>query len=435
MVTWRHVHKKGTAVPLALALVFCIVFVHSASRWYATESTISTEIAQTADPIDSTAPDVPNVPTDTELGMTPDTTSAQRWPRGALGANYNEHLVWINHEELRRVGAQWLRGFIEMHSVNVAQPTKDPNIAAILRASDAGFKTILSLKWNYHHRDFPGAGSPELAEELSRIEPVLRAVWGRVDIVVIGNEPFVEAKKNQRGRRLSDFYQTMAEAVIGFRNAQPGPDATATRLYMGALNRMDLPDRRTPPVERMLRFIAARPELDGVDLHLHIPHMQGQRAMLDWCLARIRPDQTFLATEFSMVWHLKRHVGQDVSDYYRDKYRLAPGTKVYQVIDAAIRDPMPAEQWRDFLQHEDWYRPAGDFIREAMAIYRATGRLHVATYSACPMRKRRHPFLPTDTPWMLNGIMMPSTVRLQEDGTAAENFPWANEFRLAQSEQ
>ncbi|KAF4122862.1 hypothetical protein GMORB2_7169 [Geosmithia morbida] len=352
--------------------------------------------------------------------------------RGALGANYNEHLIWVRHNELRRAGAQWIRGFVEMHSVNVDDPPRDPNIKAILDAADAGFSTILSMKWNYKNTDFPGAGSPELAEELLRVDTIIRAIWGKVDIVVIGNEPFVEAQEDQRGRRLSDFYQTMAEAVIGFRNAQ-GVDANLTRLYMGALNRMDLPDRHTPPVERMLRFIASRPELDGVDLHLHIPHMAGHKAMLEYCLARIRPEQTFLATEFSMIWHWKAHMRDEVSEYYRTAYRLAPGTQVYQVIDGAIRDPIPATQWEDFLANESWYAEHRGFIRSAIALYRATGRLDVATYSACPMRKRRHAFLPTDTPWMLNGIIAPSTVQPGPDGTAAENFPWGEEFRLIQA--
>lgn len=346
-------------------------------------------------------------------------------PAGALGANYNESLVWIRHDELRRLGALWVRGFVEMHRVN---PRHGPNLKALLGAGAAGFKTILSLKWNYTNRDFPAPGSPAMAEELQRLNELLPFVWGRVDMLVVGNEPFIEAKADQRGRRLNEFYETMAEAVVSFRNAH-GP---STRLYMGALNRLDLPARRTPAVERMLRYIASKPEMDGVDLHLHLPDRDGHRAMLDYALSRIRPDQTFLATEFSMVWHWKKHMGDDASPAFCQRYGYAPGTKVYQVIDGAISNPMPASQWFDFLSNEPWYTRHRNFISETVKVYRATGRLDVATYSFCAMRERKHPFLPTDTPWMLNGLIPPSTVQAGPDGSRGDNFPWADDFRLAQ---
>lgn len=80
---------------------------------------------------------------------------------GALGANYNEALTWIDHAELQGVGAQWIRGFVDMHRFDSLHPHQDPNIKALFRAIDAGFKIILSLKWDYLERDFPGGGSPE----------------------------------------------------------------------------------------------------------------------------------------------------------------------------------------------------------------------------------------------------------------------------------
>ena len=245
--------------------------------------------------------------------------------KGALGANYNEKLIWINHDELNRVNAKWIRGFIDMHLIDSQQMDQDPNLRSLFRAIDAGFHTILSLKWNYTNLDFPTPGSPEMAAELQVLARLLPLVMGKMDILVIGNEPFIEAKTNQKDERLNILYENMALTIVEFRRKHES--AMATRLYMGALNRLDLPEKRTPSIEKLLRFIASRPEIDGVDLHPHMMTFDGHKSMLDYCLARIRPDQTFLATEFTMVWHWKKHMIDTVSSYFCIKYGYPPSTK------------------------------------------------------------------------------------------------------------
>ncbi|KAI0469886.1 hypothetical protein GGR56DRAFT_158410 [Xylariaceae sp. FL0804] len=359
---------------------------------------------------------------------------------GALGANYNANLTWLDHDELRKIGSAWVRGFIDMHHFNHVNPLQGPNIKALLGAADAGFKIIVSLKWDYHERDWPSEGTPEHDEELHRLRRLLPVVMGRADILVIGNEPTIESRTRRCDLppRFNDFYESMAQAVFDFRRRAGGggeEDAMArTRLYMGAFVRLDLPANRTPAIERMLAYIAGRPELDGVDLHLHIKQLDGHRAMLDYALARIRPDQKFLATEFSLVWLWDAHRSRVVSGHYRAKYGLPADTTVIQVLNAAIRSPMPYAQWEDFLTHEKWYADRRGFLADTMKLYRETGRLEVATYGMSPLRHRKDP-MPAEHPlWLLNGLFVPSTVQLHPDGTRPENFPWAEEFRRAQGQ-
>jgi hypothetical protein len=369
--------------------------------------------------------------------------------RGALGVNYNERLMWIKQEELRSLGATWLRGFVEMHDLDDpdgpdgpgkpagarhGRPVDEyPGLRKLLRARQAGFKVILSLKWKYKDLDFPHLGSAAQAAEIRRLRALLPAVMGNVDILVVGNEPFVECRQDQTDERLNAFYETLADEVIAWRRAQPpGSPAATTRLFMGALNRLDLPAKQTPAAQRMLSFIASRPELEGVDLHLHMPTIEGNRAMLDYALARLRPEQTFLATEFSLIWHWKRHMGDAVSDHYRSTYGLPPGTKVIDVIGDAILQPMPYDQWLDFLQHEPWYTNRRNYLSNVVNLYRSTGRLAVATYSMSPMRMRKQPLQMGDNPWMLNGLLVPPTVQAKPDGSKYENYPWAEQFRQLQ---
>ncbi|KAJ5279572.1 hypothetical protein N7478_004944 [Penicillium angulare] len=350
---------------------------------------------------------------------------------GGLGANYNEKLTWINHKELQQVNATWIRGFIDMHQIDTKHVTQDPNIQALFRAIDAGYKIVLSLKWNYSELSFPLIGAAAHTIELQRLNAVLQVLMDKVNILVIGNEPFIEVQKGHADQRLNVFYESLADAVISFRRGIT--DSSKPKLYMGAFNRLDLPVKRTQAIERMIRFIASRPELEGADLHPHMPTLQGHKSMLEYVLPRLRPDQRFLATEFSLVWQWKKHLADPVSNYFCDKYAFSKGVRVHQVISAAMQAPWSYEQWEDFLSHEPWYVLCSNFITDAMTLYRGTGRLEVATCGFCPMRLRKLP-LPVDgNPWMLNGVFAPSTVRLREDGSRYENFPWAEEFRNAQN--
>ncbi|CAL5872116.1 uncharacterized protein PFLUO_LOCUS6373 [Penicillium psychrofluorescens] len=350
-------------------------------------------------------------------------------PDGILGANYNESLRLLDgdHDELRAVGAKWIRGFLDMHQMDVPHPEQRPNIKAVFGAIDAGFKMIISLKWDYQERDFPEPGSAEHVAELQVLERILALVMPRVDMMVIGNEPWIEAKPGQQNERLNVFYESMADAVIDFRERNHLP----TRLYMGALNRLDLPAKRTPAIERFLRYIASKPQLDGVDVHLHIPRLPAHRTMLDYVLPRLRPDQTFIATEFSLIWHWKAHLGDAASNYFCSKYGFPAGTKVHEVINAAFENPFPYKQWEDFLANEPWYIQRRHFITNAMKMYRETGRMTIATYCWSPARKRTKPLLATDNPWFMSAVYCTSPVQLKEDGTRHENFPWWEEFRRA----
>jgi hypothetical protein len=352
---------------------------------------------------------------------------------GALGANFNENLNWLNQTELQRINTTWIRGFIDMHQIDSQNAHENANIKSLFSAIAAGYKTILSFKWNYSTMDFPRLGTVEHTTELETLTRLLDLVMGHVDILVIGNEPFIEAKQDQTDSRLNDFYESLAEAVISSRAHPSGPKDT--RLYMGALNRLDLPLKRTPATERMLRFIASTPGLDGVDLHLHIPHLAGHKSMLDYALARLRPTQTFLATEFSMVWHFRQHMADTISREFCTKYGFPVETKVHEVLSAGIESPMPLEQWEDFLRGEKWYVAMKGFIIDATRMYRATGRLEVATYGLSPMRYRRKGFVVGDTPWLLNGVFAPPTVRVSPDGARCENWPWAEEFRCVQVDE
>src|SRR3546814_15893738 len=95
-------------------------------------------------------------------------------------------------------------------------------IRTTLEAGARGYKTIFTLKWPQNDRDFPKAGSAAFARELARLDAVLPLVMGKVDILVIGNEPDLETREQDRDLHINAFYETMAGRIIHHRRTNLG---------------------------------------------------------------------------------------------------------------------------------------------------------------------------------------------------------------------
>ena len=110
---------------------------------------------------------------------------------GLLGANFNQNLDALDYRELREAGAQWVRGFYPVPEADAGDPADHFAIRAITDAADRGYHTVLSLKVPYTTTSFPRPGSAAMSAELARLDRILPAVMGEVDILTIGNEPFI----------------------------------------------------------------------------------------------------------------------------------------------------------------------------------------------------------------------------------------------------
>ncbi|WP_433443808.1 hypothetical protein [Nonomuraea sp. CA-141351] len=349
---------------------------------------------------------------------------------GALGANFNQNLDALDYRELREARTRWVRGFFPMPATDQGDPAKHLAIRTINEAAGRGYHTVLSLKFPYNEASFPSPGSAKMAAELARLDKVLPTVMGKVDILTIGNEPFIESLPAERDQQLNTFYETVARHVIDYRRERCGAGCR-TALYMGALNRLDLPDRHTPAAERWMTFVRDTPEIEGVDIHPHVPAPESAKLFLDYILPRLRADQTFLVTEFSLVHYWKKHLEDPVSATYAEKYGFASGTLVWQVIKAAIDEPFSERQWNDFLSSSPWFTSQSGFLRDQMRLYRGTGRLAVATYGFKQDDAMVSNFGPAKDPWLLNSVYAPYTIKQRPSGLSAPSY-WLKEFRALQ---
>jgi len=352
--------------------------------------------------------------------------------RNALGVNINSDVGASDLADMAALSAPWLRAFYPMPDADQGNVADQPVIRELLDAKAKGYGVALSLKFPYFDQPIPVPGSPAMSTAQRRLDAVLQAVMGKVDILTVGNEPFIEARSQDRdSTAINVFYETLAKSVISYR-AQHG--GTATRLYMGALNHLDEPGWRTAATERWMQFVRATPELDGTDIHPHLPAPAAGNDYLDYVIPRLRPDQTFLATEFSLVLLWKAHLSDTVSSRFASRYGLPAGTPVWQVISDAIHSPFPQQKWNDFLAMSPWFASHSKFLHNQVTRFRATGRLAVAFYGLSQGKSMvAHSFGPQSTPWLLDSLFCPYTVQKGAGGAPGETTAWVSEFRALQA--
>lgn len=349
---------------------------------------------------------------------------------GALGVNVNGEPASVTDQELRALDDIWVRGFVPTRKLDASSPQEQPMVRRLLDLSSGGFRTVLSLKFPYAGGPVPVPGDPAMRTELRRLDRLLPAVLGKVDVLVIGNEPFIESRRaDQRSGRLNAFYEHIARHVVRHKAA-----SGTTRFYMGALNHLDEPAWRTPATDRWMAFARRTPQIDGVDMHPHLSRPGADRRYLDYVVPRLRDDQTFLVTEFSLVLFWKRHLRDPVAGEFAGRYHLSPSTTVAQLIEQAIDDPFPQRKWTDFLTMTPWFHNHIGFLRDQVHRFRRTGRLAVATYGVTQGPSMVEHFNAGSTPWLLNSLYCPYTVRRQADGLPGGNLPWIRQFRNLQNQ-
>lgn len=349
---------------------------------------------------------------------------------GALGANYNGSSYLLDPDLVRRAGANWVRAFVTVSWLDrVSDAANDRTVNALLRAHEDGLRVVMSLKFDMTDKDIPAPGSPGAEVWIRRLNKLLPKVLNKVDILVIGNEPFRDTKQEQRDGRLNAFHEAMAAHVIATRRRLFG-DSSRTHLYMGALNGLQNQGQRTATVARWLDYVRRTPEIEGVDLHPHLMHAREAQAFLDYTLPRIRREQTFLALEFSTTWWWQEHLRAPIPASFARRYNIRRDLQVWELVDRALRDPFPRAQWIDFLRSADWFVAEQNQLADQMKIFRDSGRLAVATYALT--QQTGVPWGPDTDPWILNGVFANATVENNRRGLIRWNV-WFPQFRaLAQ---
>ncbi len=350
-------------------------------------------------------------------------------PVNVIAANLNQDLDLLDFAQFQAISATWVRGFYLMQNADQGDVAGQPGMKKLTAAIAGGYGTVLNLKFDYE-QGLPDVGSSAMSVALTRLDKVLAVVLGKVDIVVIGNEPFFEC--GQKTGNLNAFYETVAQHAIDYRK-QHGASAGKTQIFMGALTDLENPKKSNVPlINRWLDYVKGNPDIAGTDCHPHVASMSDCQRYLDYIVPRIRPDQKFLATEFSLVKLYQKHLSDPVPAAFTTKYHLPAGTLVWQVVGDAIAHPFAQQEWNDFLLSCPWFSGNRDIMAQMAAAFRQTGRLAVAGYGITQDAGAVQDWGPGKTPWVFNSIFCPEVTQPGADGLPGQNLTWASEFRSLQ---
>jgi hypothetical protein len=360
-----------------------------------------------------------------------------RAPHGVLGVNFNGDPRVMTFGQLTTARAKWVRGFFAMPDADKGEPPKAPAISTLLRAAERGYGTVLSLKFPYYPRigkPLPRPHDDAMHTELRRLNKVLPVVLDKVDILVIGNEPFIESPRaDWNNGAVNAFYEALATHVIRYR-AMRFPRGNKTTLYMGALTHLEDPQWTGRGTDRWMAHVRGTPEIAGTDIHPHVANLKSADAYLYYVLPRLGPDKRFLATEFSLIRQWENHLTDRVSREYADKYDIKQDTRVWQVIRRALANPFTQSRWHDFLSTSPWFDDNKHYLRDQTRRFRATGKLAVATYGVGQGIAGARDFGPDSKPWLLNSLFASRTVQKLPDGSPAPNYAWLSQFQALQDQ-
>lgn len=360
-------------------------------------------------------------------------TAGAAHAQGALGANFNEQVQDVDYNELKRAEASWLHLTLPMPHLDRGPTAGNGAVKTVLDASTRGFSTMFSLRFPYGDRDFPVTGSADLAREFARLDAVLPLVMGKVDILVIGGDPYIDSRQADRDLDLNAFYEALAAHVIAYRKAHCA-GACKTRLFMAGPNRLDIKSYQSPSTERWMDYVRATPEIEGVGMRMYLPNLGASKAFLDYALSRMRPEQKFIVPDFSLVWAWIPNLKTNIPPAFADKYQAPRNAQTWQIVRAALETPFSKAQWDEFVSQTKWIEANKHYLQQQMKLFRDTGRLAVATYGFKQGKSLRTDFDATRQPWLLHTIYADRTVKRNPDGTAAFNYRWIDDFRALQKQ-
>lgn len=344
-----------------------------------------------------------------------------------IGVNFNGMLNRIDQTDLARTETTWIRGFVDYYHFRsgMKNVATDPGLQALAQAHQAGYKTIINLKFNFTSKNFP-ATSAQIDTELNYLDTLLAALYANTDILVIGNEPFIESIPSQRGAPLLNFYMAAAEKVQAFKDGR----SRKIPLYIGAFNRLWESGRQNQATP-LLAYAEATPWLAGVDLHIH----HSANAEIDQVFAfvnpRIRANQKILVTEYSLMHHWKAHLNDPIPPQLVAQYGRPEQWKVWQYIDYAQNNPVTRPEWVAFLKNSYWFENRKNYLTNSFAKFAAYPKFNVGAYA---MYQGYFPgFSANSDPWILNPLFVNQTVVLNPStGLNQINYAYFDAFKALQ---
>jgi hypothetical protein len=353
-----------------------------------------------------------------------------------IGVNYNESFQEIRTGELSASKAKWVRGFLDVFSHYDNQDLNtNAKITQYLTLKDLGYKTVLNLKFNFMTRAFPAVNSTTWNNYISFIDNILDRVIAKTDVVVVGNEPFIESDPSTWNEPLNSFYKAAANRVNQYLTARN----IQRPIFVGSFDNMYQSDRQTNTgINNLLAWCKATSWVAGIDLHIHHTNNPEITTVLDFVNDKIRADQKIIITEYSLMKWWRDNLNNDLTSQFlaacnastTDNIFPPPAgvTKVWQYIDYALKNPRKVEEWNAFHQNMPFLNDRKDYMCNSFKLFKANSKFWVATYAVRQSYPANTDFTATTDPWVLNSLFVGRTVELLPSGDAQGRYAYMAQF-------
>lgn len=357
-----------------------------------------------------------------------------------LGINFNENLSpdFVSFPEIGSSKTSWVRGFItffelyDKYKSGDNRWSDDPRLLTYKKIHESGYKTVLNIRYMFrkHGLTIPPKQSGRYTGYLDFTDSLLAVLLPETDIIVAGNEPFIDAPDAQvKSPELVDFYISVARRIHDY-IAEHRLDIP---VFVGAFENADQSFRQdNPAYGRLLSFAKETPWVRGVDVHIHHAYNEDIRKALDYVSERIRPEQKIIITEFSLRKWWDLHLKDSLSPAFKQKYSLPGMDRVWQYLNYALENPRPLQEWNDWNEMTPWLSGRKAYIREAWRIFNAYPQFWKGFYSFKLDAPRQ--FTRNSSGWILNSLLVNNTVEHKEDGDSRDRIWYMDDFRAIQEE-
>lgn len=353
-----------------------------------------------------------------------------------IGVNYNESFQEIRSGELSSSKTKWVRGFLDvlMHYDNQDLNT-NAKIAQYLTVKDQGYKTVLNLKFNFITRAYPAVNSTTWNNYISFIDKVLDRVIAKTDVIVVGNEPFIESETSTWDEPLNSFYKAAANRVNQYLTARN----LQRPIFVGSFDNMYQSGRQTNAgINNLLAWCKATSWVAGIDLHIHHNNNPEITTVINFVNDKIRDNQRIIITEYSLMKWWRDNLNNDLTSQFlaacntstTDNIFPPPAgiTKVWQYIDYALKNPRKVEEWNAFNQYTPFLEDRKLYLCNSFKLFKATSKFWLATYAMRQSYPLNTDFTATTDPWILNSLFTPRTVELLASGDAQPRYSYLGQF-------
>ena len=353
----------------------------------------------------------------------------------SLGFNLNgaiENYTGPTKTTIDQLNSRWARGFLDyffFFDKDNDYPNRlnnSPKLSNIAELKAQGYQTIISIKWDFKNpaRNMPPPG-PLMDTYKARLVELYDKIWDNVDVIVVGNEPFIESPGAvpSTAFHLRNFYDEMLKTTIEYRAASSRPN---TPIYLGAFNRL-ADSAFQNAANDLLQLARDTPEVTGVDLHIH--HLDAgfdeMKTSVNYAKDRLRADQKFISTEFSPMRYWKTHNDDNINADFAQQYGVVPEWKVHEYLNdrlakQAAGNGVTHAEWLDFVGSHPWYENLQNgYLTQAFNTFMETApdQFELATYGVWQQFGNNATFDVGTDPWILNGIIVNRTVAPKADGT------------------